>query len=206
MVVEATFTVQQYSPVRTVEIVPGDVRVEVNSLVKRMLGNEYNARDGRRVMSWIESRLELLPDGTRESFVEAVLKERDAREVAREMGLAWATIRGRLSDAFQLLGVLARSLPKDRFERLFKSVYEYEFGDEVRTKELTLCLFGRYDRRSTQAVAVRWIPKVQNGEVDLPMPRKEGKFWVWTKEQAEAWRDWFAKGKPEPEKEEVDAR
>jgi hypothetical protein len=179
-----------------------EAKVEVHSLVKRMLGNEFNARDERRVLSWVESQLPVIPEGIQYPLVEAVLKGRNPREVAKEMGIAWPTLRARLSDAFQVLGALARSLPKDRFQRLFKSVFEHEFGEEVRTSELTRCLYGRYDRRSTQAIAVKWIPRAQSGEVDLPVPRKKGKFWVWTKEEAEAWRRWFAEGRPT--KEEVD--
>lgn len=169
-----------------------ETNVEVHALVKKFLGNAWNARDEGRVLSWIESRLDTIPESIRYPFVEAVLKGRDGREVAGELGIAWPTLRARLSDAFQILGALARSLPKDRFQRLFKSVYEYEFGEEVRTSELTECLFGRYDRRATQTIAVKWIPKVQSGEIDLPMPQKQGKFWVWSREEAEAWRRWFA--------------
>lgn len=183
--------------------VPSETKVDVHALAKRMLGNEWNARDEGRVRSWIEGRLEVLPENIRRPFVGTVLEARDAREVAREMGIAWATLRARVADAFQMLGVLARSLPKDRFQRLFKSVYEHEFSKKVRTRELTECLFGRYDRRSTQTIAVKWIPKVQTGEVNLPMPRKQGKFWIWTKEEAEAWRQWFAEGKPEKEEADV---
>ena len=119
---------------------------------------------------------------------------REGREVAREMSIAWTTLGARVSDAYQVLGALAHSLPKDRLKRMFRSVYEYEFGDEVRTSELTECLFGSYDRRGIQTIALKWIHKVKSVEIDFPMPRKKGKFWVWTKEEAEAWRKWFAEG------------
>ncbi|MBI2164961.1 MAG: hypothetical protein HYU29_00970 [Chloroflexi bacterium] len=64
-------------------------------------------------------------------------------------------------------------------------------------------LFGRYDRCATQTIAVKWIPTAKQGRIDLPLPRKKGKFWVWTNDEAEAWRRWFALGKPQMEEADV---
>ena len=91
----------------------GESEMEENTLVKRMLGNEWNARGGK-VFVWVKDSLKFLPENLWGPFTEVVLMERDGHEVAKEMGLTWATLRGRVADAFQMLGVLARSLSKGR--------------------------------------------------------------------------------------------
>jgi hypothetical protein len=166
----------------------------INHVVKRLIGNEWNARDPARARAWLERQTPLLPETVRPIFVKVVLERRDATEVAEERGVSTSTVRSRTSQAYRLLGTLARSLRTERpnrFRRLFRSVYEHAFGEEVTTRELTECLFGRYDRRETQTIAVSWIRRVQRGEWDLPMPERKGKSWVWTGEQAQVWRDWF---------------
>ncbi|MBI4297952.1 MAG: hypothetical protein HY676_05415 [Chloroflexi bacterium] len=180
-----------------------ETKAEVHRLVKRMLGNEFLARDKDRVLSWVESRLDALQWNIRFPFEQAALKGRDRKEVEEELGIAGSTLRLRLSNACQVLGALARALPSRTFHCLFQSVYEHEFGDEVTARELTACLFGHYERRATQTVAVKWIPALKQGRIDLPMSRKKGKRWVWTREEAEAWRRWFAKGNPESEEANV---
>lgn len=165
--------------------------MEINALVKRMLGNEWNARDAVRVERWVRKNHVLLPDFLREAFDDVVLSDRNPHEFADDLHIAWATLRGRLTRAHQIMGVLAKAMTKNRFRAMFVSVYEHEFGNEVRTRELTETLFGWYDRRSTQNIHVKWIPQVSAGELDLPMPQKNGKYWVWTKEQASAWRKWY---------------
>lgn len=165
---------------------------EVNALVKRIMGRGWNARDPDKVWAWVEAVVAELPERERVVFEDAVLLDRDFEEIAERLGLMPRTVGDRLSKAFKRLGDEAEKLTADQRDEMFWSVYEYEFPEEVRTKDLTFCLFGRYERRSTQAIAVRLIPRVREGKVDLPMPSKRGGSWVWTREQAERWRDWYA--------------
>ncbi len=180
---------------------------EPNALVRRMLGGGWNARNPARVMQWAGRQAEFMASEERQAFEEVVLKGRSPGEVAAELGIAPATMRDRVRVALKNAGALARSLSKERFKGLFASVYEHEFGEEVSTAELTKVLFGYYDRRSTQELTAWWIPRAQRGEIPLPAPQKKGKGWVWTKAQADQWRDWFAKrdGDVDAEKEQARA-
>jgi len=101
------------------------------------------------------------------------------------VGIARPVLCGTGHQAFQVLGSLAQPLSKERFNRLFASVYEHEFSQKVTNSELTKCLYGQYDRRSIQTIAVKRIPKAEMGEIDLPAPRKKGNFWDWTEKEAE---------------------
>ncbi len=166
--------------------------IEVHSVVKKMLGPKWVARDEAGVERWVTEKSELLPPLLKEIFREVVVEGRDPHAVAESHGIAWATVRGRVARGFEILGVLAKALPREEFNALFASIFEYQFGDEVTTPELTRALLGRYDRRSTQVVAGIWLPAAQAGKLDLPLPEKKGKSWTWTKEQAEAWRKWYA--------------
>ena len=167
------------------------VQIHTHAVVKRMLGVDYVARSVEKVERWFQDGVKLLPGFYKEAFEQIILEGRDLREVAAAEGIAVPTLRIRLLMAFKMMGVAARALPKKRFDELFVSILDHEFGEEVRLRELTEVLLGWYDRRSTQNIAIKWIPAAERGELDLPLPVKKGKFWVFTRIQAERWRTWY---------------
>lgn len=166
--------------------------VEVHGLVKRMIGLEYVARDEGQVMTWLAEATDYLHSYVQWSFREIALEGKYAEQVAEDRSFAVATVRLRFAEAVRSLGAIARSLEERKFRRLFMSIFEHEFGEVVPTSELTKTLYGYYERRSTQAIVVRWLPMAQSGKLNLPLPEKKGRSWIWTKEQAEEWRRWFA--------------
>ncbi len=162
-----------------------------NRLARRIAGNEYKIRDYKKFWVWIDEQAQTFPDLIRVPFEGIILKDIPKEDMCRETRLAWATLRGRLYTAYDILRSVVKTMPRRRFDAIFVSVYEYQFSKVVSNRELTECLFGHYDRRSTQVITVKWIPKTQSGVFTLPMPAKKGNHWEWTRSQAMAWRMWF---------------
>lgn len=171
--------------------------MDANVFAKRVVGRRWVVRDEVLVRNWMLEVQPLLSPLFRVVCEMVVVGEVDVKKTAEELGKAWPTVRWRLAVVFEVFSVLAQSLSKERFAQMFVSVLEYEFSKEVTVRELTECLFGRYNQ-STQVVSSKWIPRVIRGEVNLPRPTKKsqsksrsGQKWVFTKEQAEIWRDWY---------------
>jgi len=165
--------------------------METNALVKRIVGNEYKVRSATKFWVWLDEQSQNFRESIKIPFEGIVLRDDSQEDLCDHTGLAWATLRGRLYTAYDILRSAAKSMPRRRFNSIFVSVYDHEFSTFVRTRELTECLFGFYDRRATQVITVKWIPKVQSGVWNLPMPTKKGSHWEWTREQAQIWRVWF---------------
>ena len=147
---------------------------------KKIAGNEWLPADDR-FEQWLWQHVEQLPSKMKD-VVKLTLEGKSGGEIAEQLGMMKGTVYNRVSYG---LSVLSAMLGEDR--TMFKSIRGFEFSDEVDGSELAMCFYGRLSRN----VQLMFLPKAK--ELGLPSPVLKGGKWVFTKEQAEAWREWFIK-------------
>lgn len=150
-------------------------------LAKKVAGNEWLSRDGAFADWVMVNTFKLRPTRVRE-VMEYAIAGMSVKEIALKMGLQPGTVNNLLTKAHAGLAML---LGEDR--SMFRSIKEFQFSDEVDGAELGMALYGRLTRN----VQETFLPKVVAGLLDLPMPRLTGQKYVWTKDQAEKWREWY---------------
>lgn len=149
---------------------------------KKIAGNEWLPADDR-FKEWLEASVKRLDPKIRKPM-ELTLEGLSAKEAAEKLGIASGTVNNYVTQGLMILRSL---LGDDR--SMFRSIMEFEFSDEVDGYELGMCFYGRLTRNVQES----FLSRVLKGSLKLPTPEYKGGKYVWTRKQAEAWRDWYVR-------------
>jgi hypothetical protein len=167
--------------------------ITATGLTKRLMGRGWLPRDEGAVQRWLADHVaRLQPAHVREAF-EVYLGGLTGQAAAAALGITRPTYYHRHRLGFlQLQSFLAKE-PERTKNRLFRSVYAPQFGDEVDFRELSTVLLGHV----SNLPQLEWVPRVRAGAVEgldpeRDLPALRDNRYVWTKAQAERWRAAYA--------------
>ncbi len=151
--------------------------MDLRKLVRQLLGSRYILVDFEGAKAVLMPLVKRLTPRYQRLFEQAYLS-RDGRRRLKD------------SEYFHLsvLRALLKGLMGEDERKALKAccrdVADWTFGSSVYASELSEALFGDPHHHRLYAL----LGKVRKGELDLPLPQRDGRLLIWTREAAEKWR------------------
>lgn len=175
--------------------------MDVNRFAKLACGREWVVKDEEAMRAWI-ARMgpEVLAYEEYNALIVALYGSVGMQALANDQGISRSTVYARVSMALKVLG----GILKQNNEEFLRSIFEYQFSNEVDWIELSTAIYGKPSQN------IKWfIRGIKAGTIKLPMPKlKKVKrkrsyngngevmelTYIWTKKQAEIWRKKYVEG------------